>query len=286
LDRREGIDRIGQRARQAVPYMTPETPTEVERLDVQHYALRELIGRNYLAPVRLPRRILDVGSGTGQWAFDMCAEFPSAVVVGFDLLTSKAGSPSNYRLVRGNLLHGLPFADGSFEFVHQRFFFAALPLHAWVPAVRELMRVTVPQGVVELAEPSATCWEQAGPNTQRLLNVVGDLLMTKGIDGGEVVFRSLDRYLLEVGAINVQREEIRMPVGEWGGRAGGLNASNLRNLYRILAPLVEENVGLSVGEYFALVDSALRECEEFRTRVPFAFVYGSKPRLAPWTRMR
>jgi hypothetical protein len=50
-------------------YMLPRRPSEVDRLDVQHYALREALGANYLAPVKGPALVLDVGSGTGQWAF-------------------------------------------------------------------------------------------------------------------------------------------------------------------------------------------------------------------------
>ena len=32
-------------------YLFPRHPSEVDRLDVQHYALREALGANYLAPV-------------------------------------------------------------------------------------------------------------------------------------------------------------------------------------------------------------------------------------------
>jgi len=72
-----------------VAYIVPPHPTEVDRLDVQHYALRGALGRNYVAPLEQPARILDVGTGTGQWAFDLCAEFADALVVGLDLEPSK-----------------------------------------------------------------------------------------------------------------------------------------------------------------------------------------------------
>jgi trans-aconitate methyltransferase len=73
-------------------------------LDVQHYALREAVGANYLAPVEEPSRVLDVGCGTGQWGFEVCQQFPDALIAGFDLVSGKLGWPPRYRLVKGNLL--------------------------------------------------------------------------------------------------------------------------------------------------------------------------------------
>src|SRR5215831_8617218 len=110
--------RAGQGA--YVAYFLPRDMAEIDRLDVQHYALRAALGGNYLAPVDRPARILDVGSGTGQWAYDLCAEFPQALAVGFDLEVSKRPWPDAYRFVKGNALQGLPFASDQFDFVHQR----------------------------------------------------------------------------------------------------------------------------------------------------------------------
>jgi hypothetical protein len=47
-------------------YLFLRHPTEVDRLDLQHFALLEGLGTNYLAPVSEPAVILDVGSGTGR----------------------------------------------------------------------------------------------------------------------------------------------------------------------------------------------------------------------------
>src|SRR5262245_61759287 len=133
-----------------VHYVLPRHPAEIDRLDVQHYALRQALEADFLAPVQGPERILDVGAGTGQWAFDQCARFPEALVTGFDLEPSKPEAPPNYRLVRGNLLQGLPFASGSFDFVHQRLLMLAVPLRLWPGVVDELVRVLQPGGWLEL----------------------------------------------------------------------------------------------------------------------------------------
>src|SRR5579884_4515213 len=149
------------------PYLFPRHPEEVDRLDLQHFALREALGANFLAPVEGPERVLDVGTGTGQWGFEVCHRFPGALVVGFDLVRGKPNPPPGYRHVRGNLLQGLPFRDDVFDFVHQRFLTAGIPVVAWPGAVAELVRVTRPGGWVELAE-SPLKGHRLGPATERL----------------------------------------------------------------------------------------------------------------------
>ena len=144
---------LEQRALGGAPYLLPRDANEIDRLDLQHYALRAALGVNFLAPVGSPAWVLDVGCGSGQWGFDVCEQFPRATVVGLDLAPGKPQRPHRYRHIRANLLHGLPFADGSFDFVHQRLLFLAVPVVAWPAVVAELVRVTRPGGWVELVEP-------------------------------------------------------------------------------------------------------------------------------------
>lgn len=70
-------------------YYFPNDATERERLEDQHDIFKLILdGRNFLAPLSRenpPRRILDVGTGTGTWAIDMGDDFPSAQVIGTDL---------------------------------------------------------------------------------------------------------------------------------------------------------------------------------------------------------
>jgi len=41
--------------------------------------------RNYFVPLSNPKRILDIGTGTGQWAIEMGDEFPDVKIQGTDL---------------------------------------------------------------------------------------------------------------------------------------------------------------------------------------------------------
>jgi metalloendopeptidase OMA1, mitochondrial len=53
-------------------YLLPNDDIESDRLDLQYEALKMLHDdKIYFAPLKDPRRILDIGTGTGIWAIEM-----------------------------------------------------------------------------------------------------------------------------------------------------------------------------------------------------------------------
>ncbi len=262
--------------RERSSYLFPRHPGEADRLDLQHHALREALGRNYLAPVGPLGRVLDVGTGTGRWGIEICWEHPGALVVGLDLVAGRAEHPSGYRHVRGNVLQGLPFRDGVFDLVHQRYLVSGIPLEAWPGVVGELVRVTRPGGWVELVEP-VMGGRRLGPAAERLLGMAWSMAGSLRLDTGDVVFRSVDGYLREAGLEAVTRREFELPVGEWGGRVGSFMASDIRAVCTRLCEVLESRGTLSAEEAADLIRRATLEFEEHRTVWPIAIAYGRKP---------
>jgi SAM-dependent methyltransferase len=257
--------------------MLPRHPAELERLDVQHYALRATLGANYVAPIGdQPGRILDVGSGSGQWAYNMCEEFKEALVVGLDLELSPRPLPAGYRHVRSNLLQGLPLADDRFDFTHQRLLMAGIPLKAWPPAVQEMVRVTRPGGWVELVE-GATWIDQAGPAAERLCDLMGQLAQQLELDSSGFVFRSLHRYLEDAGATKIKARRFDVPIGSWGGDPGTLMATNYRAMFTRLSPAFTAKLGVAPEECADLVASMNDEWSGRRAAYPMAVAIGRKP---------
>jgi SAM-dependent methyltransferase len=256
-------------------YLFPRHPAEIDRLDIQHYVFREALGANFVAPVDSPRQVLDVGCGTGQWAFEICDQFRDALVVGLDLVASKPERPSRYRWVNGNVLQGLPFASGRFDFVHQRLLVAAVPMASWPSLVRELVRVTRPGGWVELVE---VAWKvaEAGPATERLLALTRAMSASRGLDASGAVFDSVDGYLREAGLVNVERREISCPIGRWGGQMGSLGATDLRAAFTRICEVLQARSKLSSVEGRELIQQAQEECEIGRMAWPAAVAFGRK----------
>ncbi len=154
---------IGGRVRKVgVPYAMPADTDEINRLDFQHYMLRFALQGNYAAPVTRPASILDVGTGTGRWAREVALEFPAAKITAVDITPPPADEPAapgalnlrppNYTFAAANVLEGLPFPDASFDFVHMRLLYLAIPHDRWPSVVSELVRVARPGGWVESLE--------------------------------------------------------------------------------------------------------------------------------------
>ncbi len=273
-------EQAGQRGASGdVPYLMPHhaiEPTEIDRLDVQHYGLQEHLGANYLAPLEQPARILDVGCGTGLWGYESCTEFPRAQVVGLDLVPSKRPWPAAYRFVRGNLLQGLPFADDRFDFVHQRALMVGVPVRFWQEVVQDLVRTTRPGGWVELVE-GTTESEPAGAATERLNELIQRLSRTRGLDSTGIVFRSVDSYLTRAGMAQVERRTVPLPLGEWGGRIGSLMATDFRAVFIRLAPAFEAAFGIPERECLELVTAMQQEWEDLHSTYSVVVAFGRKP---------
>ncbi len=262
-----------------LPYLLPHhtiEPDEIDRLDVQHYALKERLGANYLAPLEQATQILDVGCGTGLWAYELCAEFPQALVVGFDLEVSKRPWPATYRFVRGNLLQGLPLVDDRFDFVHQRLLLPGVPVKAWARTMTELVRVTRRNGWLELVELEPEIGP-AGPATERVFEMGWRLMREAGLDSTGIVYRSLGEQARRAGLIDVEAREVTLPIGEWGGRIGSLMATDLRSLYIRMAGVFEAKFGVPEQEYRQLVTAMQQEWEQHHTESRFTVALGRKP---------
>lgn len=276
-DEEEVARAIDQLALGSVPYLMPRHAGEIDRLDLQHYAFHGALGTNHLAPVDRPGLVLDAGAGTGQWGFELCEEFPGARVVGLDLVPGKPRRPPGYLPVRGNLLHGLPFVSGRFDFVHQRLLFVAVPVAAWPELVRDLVRVTRPGGWIELVEAPSMEFDRPGPAIERLAELALGAAARRGLDANSTIYRSIDGWLRDAGVTDVVRREVALPVGEWGGRVGSLLATDFRVAFNVLGRVMEAAGALSSAEVADLLRRVQEEYAERRVSTSIAVAYGRKP---------
>jgi ubiquinone/menaquinone biosynthesis C-methylase UbiE len=257
---------------------------EINRLDFQHYMLRFALQGLYAAPLRDPGSILDVGTGMGRWALDMAQMFPRANVVGVDINPpppdEQAGKgndarPPNYAFAPGNILEGLPFADGAFDFVHMRLLFTALPSDRWPLVINELARVTRAGGWVESVE--TTGLHEGGPNVERLMEWIRQLSARRGVDF--VNSTRVPDFMRQAGLANVRGSVVKVPTGTYGGRVGALVATDFVSISKGYGGLIV-NSGLTTADEFAATIKGMRlefEAPDLRCYTPFYIAIGQRP---------
>lgn len=274
---------FGREYTAGVPYALPSDLGEMNRLDFQHFVLRQAFKGNYAAPVRKPSRILDVGSGAGRWAREMAANFPSATVTCIDIknpasdeqdaASSASGTHlASYQFIQGNILDGLPFPDASFDFVHQRLLFFAIPTDRWQFLLNELTRVTRPGGWIEVVE-GRYGYEPMGAAAQQIADAMLPAMLQRGIDPRNSAH--LAQYLHNAGLQRVQTRTIKLPVGDWGGRLGQLAATDVLNFSQAAKPLLLAQ-GMSDADFAQLVETMRQECEQLHYTWPFYIVFGQR----------
>ncbi|CAG8639570.1 3903_t:CDS:2, partial [Dentiscutata heterogama] len=160
-------------------YFLPNDNGEVDRLEGQHFLYRHIWQGNFSAPKK----------------------------------------PPNATFLQANLLDGLPFPDGTFDFVYQRFMSSALEESQWRDEViAELVRVIKPGGWIELMELDIVCTEDVNAPTYQKFNR-SHFLADRGING--LISSKLKGYLESTNELtNIQCEERSTRIGQWGGRLG------------------------------------------------------------------
>lgn len=269
----------GRRFVANVPYMLPKDLDETNRLDFQHHMLRSFMRGNYLAPIAKPRDILDVGCGTGRWAMELAAQYPNANVIGVDVAPPllNESSPTNlradnYTFVQGNVLERLPFADKSFDFVHQRYLIMGIPAQRWQQVVAELMRVTRRGGWIELVETEPP---YGAPALDQLANWGKQLVSQRGIDFA--MARQVGSLLSAAGATDVTARPLTIPVGKPGGRLGAMMVVDyLSALTAVRGPLTRLGIA-SESAYDAALAQARQELDQISLPQSVYVAFGRKP---------
>lgn len=267
-----------------LPYALPRDVEEINRLDFQHYMMRYAFQGLYAAPIGQPARILDVGTGTGRWAREVAQLFPRSQVIGVDVNEPPADEqarvgadlrPPNYSFAAGNIFEGIPFPDASFDFVHMRLLFTAIPADRWQSVVNELVRVTRPGGWVESVESGNLV--NGGPTVSMVLSWLNQVMARRGvvIDAGS----NVGEMLPAAGLTNVHPQTINVPTGAYGGRLGTMMAQDLNSAFTSLGGFVV-NSGLASQEEFDGMMQAFRtelNAPDCRCVTPFYIVYGQRP---------
>ena len=274
----------GRRVLTNTPYVLPKDKAEGDRLDLQHYLIRHVAQGNYRAPIRQPRAILDVGTGTGIWAREMAQQFPRARVVGFDIdrtplersievLGPGRQFPPNFSFQLADALQPFPFGNEEFDFVHARFISPFVPIPAWPQVVGQMMRVLRQGGaieIVELFEPPTS----PSPAYNALAEAGSKLMEGRNLYRG--VGDHLIEYLKQAGAQHVQQRKFTIGTGPQAARQQRMLASDLLAAMEHSKGFTVRAGHLSEERYDTLLQRARQEIAQVGITMPVVFCFGVK----------
>ncbi|KAK2749868.1 hypothetical protein FQN57_005284 [Myotisia sp. PD_48] len=203
-------------------YFMPNDETEQIRLSITHQIYLMLL-EGQLTKIPLPSstsRILDIGSGTGDWAMAMGEDYPAAEIIATDIsvLDSRAisiGPPNVYFQIddaEGEWTYTEPF-----DFIHVRGLGGAIA--SWSDFYRQVYHHLKPGGILQIADTDFTA------NSLNLSNSAPNSylsILTAAVHSASEVSgypRNLNHLALatltEAGFVDVRTFDIQAPIGTW-----------------------------------------------------------------------
>jgi ubiquinone/menaquinone biosynthesis C-methylase UbiE len=177
-------------------------------------------GKIYQSPLdKGIKKVLDVGTGTGNWAFDFADEFPDCEVIGTDISPIQPSwVPPNLKFEIEDCTQMWSFPDNSFDFVHIRWLIGSIP--DWKALFAEAYRVLKPGGWLESLEPS-----------DRVEGAHGGVKPTDALGqwhqifraGGDIIGRPFDLFdkgtqkkaFEAAGFEQIQSKDVTIPLSQW-----------------------------------------------------------------------
>jgi SAM-dependent methyltransferase len=194
-------------------YILPNDEREQDRLDLVHSLFKEILdGDLYRAPLSVDKtqRILDLGTGTGNWAIEIAERFPDSDIIGTDLSPIQpVWSPSNCRFYVDDMESEWAYLfDEAFDYIHGRVMGGSIG--DWDRFLYQIKDHLKPDGWVEFQEYETTVRSEDGTHERaKTLIEWAEKLEAASITYGKklLIAPSLRQNLLDAGFVDV-REDI------------------------------------------------------------------------------
>lgn len=200
-------------------YCFPNDSAELERLDLQYELYKRLHrGRIYFAPLTKPKRILDIGTGTGIWPIEMAELFPAASIIGTDLSPIQPTTiPSNVHFLIDDASEpDWLYPPDHFSYIHTRVLLGCF--EDFRAIIARAFQYLEPGGHMESQEPYTTPYCDDGTMRPDF----AFLEWTRHLDDAAMSFgrpiriaNKLKRWYEEAGFVDVHERVDRVPLNPW-----------------------------------------------------------------------
>jgi SAM-dependent methyltransferase len=207
----------------AIPYWGANDDRQNHNLDIMHEVFTlALDNKLYLAPLpKTLNKVLDIGTGTGQWCIDFGDDHPECQVIGTDL------SPIQPQWVPPNVMFEIDDfnqiwtrEDSSLDFVHLRWVVGTIT--DWTELFRQAYRVLKPGGWIETFDCNGFPESDDGTLTEETALHTWGYLIREGAKalGSKASFSAVQeglqvKGLTEANFTRITEHPMKIPVSEW-----------------------------------------------------------------------
>ncbi|KAJ5367111.1 hypothetical protein N7541_001052 [Penicillium brevicompactum] len=278
-------------------YPFPNDEEEQDRLALTHHLFKLLIrGDLHRAPIRTtaPRRILDIGTGTAEWALEMAEHYPQADILGTDLSPIQPSyAPPNCRFFIDDAESDWTFGPHEkFDYIHARSL--AGGLGDWHKLLRQAYQHLKPGAWFEAQEFDLWLVSDDGTHHQATaISTWQELLVKASVKFGKPmdVASRMEGWMAKQGFVNVVDESYKCPIGGWPknrrlkeiGRVGKVTLLEIVEPYTLA--LFTRVLGFSYQDAQEHMDKVRKELlsNSYHLYTVFHFIYGQKPLEAETT---
>lgn len=197
----------------------PNDEDEQTRLQMLNGVTISILGdRLHTAPLRDPRKILDVGTGVGEWAIAMGDEYPDAEVIGTDIAKIQPTAvPLNvfFEIDDAEEEGGWTWAEDEFDFIHLRYMCGTF--QDWKHIYREAYTHLKPGGWIEVVDfddhKELLTFFPPESEVHKWTNAIYEGSEKAG-RSRTVEFLEPD-FLQQFGFVDVKYTEFDIPLGTW-----------------------------------------------------------------------
>jgi SAM-dependent methyltransferase len=186
---------------------------------MQHAIFKALFNqRNWFAPLKRPKRVLDIGCGTGKWCIEMAKEFPRCQVEGIDLSPIQpAVTPDNVDFFIDDIRRREWWKSAQpYDYIHTRMSLGIFPDFREI--IQKGFNNLEPGGWMESQElyPKVCCDDGTMPDDYKLLEwskIQDDAAMHLGMPLR--IANKLKRWYEQAGFVDVREDVYRIPINSW-----------------------------------------------------------------------
>ncbi|XTI92278.1 S-adenosyl-L-methionine-dependent methyltransferase [Cenococcum geophilum] len=197
-------------------YWGPNDDIQNDQLDIAHHMLQLLLDDNlYLAPITSPRRVLDIGTGTG--ICDLADEHPAAEVTGIDLSPIQPEFlPPNCKFEIDDCCLNWTFPLNHFDLIHIRCLYGSVA--DWPRLYKEVYNHLEPGGWLNQLEMDIQFKSDDGTcPPDNILSQWSSTFISAGEASGKT-FKIAERakpFITAAGFDNVVQTRYKVPLGGW-----------------------------------------------------------------------